>query len=89
MLFNVYTGDGNFGCSYDHQIEAEDIDKAVEKYYEGVSPDVRDLFNDDDGDEDTAILCVYEGPDGERAYNGGAYFVAEIRKADSDPRLGR
>jgi hypothetical protein len=86
MLFNVYTGDGNDGTSFDHEIEADDIEGAVKVYMEGVAEKNRDLFNDDDGDEDTAILCVYEGPDGERAYNGGAYFVAEIRKADTDPR---
>jgi len=86
MQFNVYTGDGNFGCSFDHEIEAENIEAAVKVYMEGVKPEHRDLFNDDDGDEDTALLTVYEGPKGERAYNDGAYFCAEIRNAANDPR---
>jgi hypothetical protein len=84
--FNVYTGDGNFGCSFDHEIEADDIEAAVKIYMEGVKPEHRDLFNDDDGDEDCALLTIYEMPDGARAYNGGAYFCAEIRNAENDPR---
>jgi hypothetical protein len=89
MQFNVYTGDGNFGCSFDHEIEAEDIEAAVAEFYEGVKPEFRDLFNDDDGDENTALLTIYEGPNGEQAYNGGAFFCVEIRRAENDPRCGR
>ena len=83
--FNVYTGDGNDGNSFDHYIEAEDLDGAVKVYMEGVEPENRDLF-DEDGDEDVAYLTIYELEDGSRAYNGGAYFCAEIRPHEGDPR---
>jgi hypothetical protein len=83
--FNVYTGDGNFGTSFDHEIEAADLDGAVAVYMEGVKPENRDLF-DEEGDDTCALLTVYEMPDGSRAYNGGAFFCAEIRPADNDPR---
>ena len=86
QTFNVYTGDGNFGTSFDHKIEAEDLDGAVKKYMEGVTPLNRDLFQEDDSSEDCASLTVYELEDGSRAYNGGAYFIVEIRPADNDPR---
>jgi len=87
--FNVYTGDGNFGTSFDHSIEAEDMNGAIAVYMEGVTPENRELF-EEDGEEDCALLTVYSGEDEEgnelRAYNGGAYFCAEIRPADNDPR---
>lgn len=84
--FNVYTGDGNDGTSYDHDIEAEDLDGAVAEYMKGVAPENRDLFDTTDGDEHVAYLTVYETEDGETAYNGGAYFCAEIWDAEHDPR---
>jgi len=86
MLFNVYTGDGNDGTSFDHEIEAVSLDMAVEIYLAGVSPSKRDLF-EEDGDEDVAYLTVYEDEDGARAYNGGAFFIAEIWHAERDPRV--
>jgi hypothetical protein len=85
MIYNVYTGDGNDGCSFDHEIEADDLDGAVADYMKGVAPENRDLFNEE-GDDEVALLTVYEGPEGEVAYNGGAYFCAEIHPADKDPR---
>lgn len=85
--FNVYTGDGNDGTSYDHQIEAKSLDEAVKIYMDGVKPELRDLFQEDDSEEHVAYLTVYEGPNGERAYNGGAYFCAEIWDAEHDPRV--
>jgi len=86
--FNVYTGDGNDGTSFDHEIEADDLDGAVAIYMEGVKPEYRELI-EEDGDEDVAMLMALEGPDGESAYNGGAYFCAEIYPAEKDPRVGR
>ena len=83
--FNVYTGDGNFGTSFDHSIEAPDLDGAVKVYMGGVKADIRPLF-EEDGEEDCALLTVYELEDGSRAYNGGAYFCCEIRPAEKDPR---
>ena len=85
-VFNVYTGDGNFGISFDHEIEAEDMDGAVKAYMAGVTSENRDLFEEDDAGEDCATLTVYELEDGSRAHNGGAYFCAEIRLAATDPR---
>ena len=83
--FNVYTGDGNFGTSRDHEIEARDLDHAVEIYKQGCAPEVAEAF-DEDGDENYASLTIYEYL-GARAYNGGAYFVAEIWDAEHDPRV--
>lgn len=83
-VFNVYTGDGNFGTSFDRQIEATDLDDAIRIYLEPVAPAVRELF-EIDGDEDFVDLTIYE-MDGRRAYNGGAYFCATIHGATTDPR---
>ena len=83
--FNVYTGDGNDGTSFDHEIEAADLDAAVSVYMEGVPEENRDLFERWD-EHDATILEVLEGRNGERAYNGGALFVAEIRPVANDPR---
>lgn len=85
MKFLVYTGDGNDGTSFDHEIEADSLDAAVAEYMEGVAEDKRHLF-DEDGDEDVAILTVLEEEDGAVAYNGGAYFIAEIYNAETCPR---
>lgn len=89
--FNVYTGDGNDGLSFSHEIEASDLDSAVEDWKAGIDdPEARDMIEDDyldeDGDENHASLTIYETPAGERAYNGGAYFCAEIWDAENDPR---
>lgn len=84
--FNVYTGDGNDGTSFDHEIEADSLDAAVAKYMEGVFPDKRDLFQEESDDENRTTLVVYEDDDGSVAYNGGAFFIAEIVDADYDPR---
>ena len=85
MTFNVYTGDGNDGTSFDHEIDAPDLDSAVKVYMDGVDPKMRGLF-DEDGDDTYAALTVYEGPNGERAINDSAYFCAEIYPSESDPR---
>ena len=77
MTFYVYTGDGNDGTSLDFEIEAADLDEAVQAYMAGVKPENRDLF-EEDGDDEVAYLTVYESREGERAYNGGAFFCAEI-----------
>lgn len=87
--FNVYTGDGNFGTFRDHEIEAEDLDGAVKIYMDGVDPNYRDDFVED-GEEHVAYLTLYEveGEEGPvRAFNGGAFFVAEIWDAEHDPRV--
>lgn len=85
ITFNVYTGDGNDGTSFSHSIEAYNLDLAVEAYKEGVSSDVLPHM-DEDGDEDYAVLTVYEWQ-GATAYNDGAYFIAEIWPANKDPRV--
>jgi hypothetical protein len=84
--FMVYTGNGNDGCSFDHEIEAENMDAAVAKYMEGVAPEKRGLFDTTDGDEDQAVLTVLEDEDGSTAYGGGAFFIVEIYDAETCPR---
>jgi len=83
--FNVYTGDGNFGTSLDHTIKADLFDDAVAEYMDGVDPKHRDLFYRED-EEHVTYLTVLDGPNGERAGNGAAYFICEIRAAGEDPR---
>lgn len=83
--YRVYTGDGNFGVGFDHEIEAIDLDDAERIYMEGVADHVKDLF-DIEHEEYFTCLTVYDGPNGERAYNDGAFFCAEIWDADHDPR---
>jgi len=61
------------------------MDGAVAVYMEGVKPENRDRVQEE-GEEDCALLTIYEMPDGARAYNGGAYFCAEIRPDENDPR---
>lgn len=85
--FRVYTGDGNDGTSFDHEIEAETLDEARDQYMAGVPEDQRHLFSEDDGDEHMAVLTVYEDEDGATAYNGGAFFIAEIVDAEHDLRV--
>jgi hypothetical protein len=85
--FRVYTGDGNDGTSFDHEIEAPDLDAAVEIYMAGVPEDQKDLFDDDEADEHMAVLTVFENEDGATAYNGGAFFIAEIVDAEHDMRV--
>jgi hypothetical protein len=84
--FLVYTGDGNDGTSFDHEIEAETLDEAVEAYKEDIPEDQRHLFSEDEGDETYAVLTVLEDEDGATAYNGGAFFIAEIYDAETCPR---
>ena len=84
----AYTGDGNNGTSFSHDIEANDIDAAVEAYMQGVDPAKRDLFDwSDNGDGESAVGMVYEDADGSTAGNGGAFFVVEIYPAYACPRV--
>ena len=43
MTFYVYTGDGNDGTSFDHEIEATDLNGAVKVYMRGVSATSREI----------------------------------------------
>jgi hypothetical protein len=86
--FNVYTGDGNFGTSFDHEIEADDLDGAVAIFMAGVKPEHRELFGEPEGEENEALLMALEGPEGESAGNGAAFYCAEIYPTEHDPRGG-